>query len=124
MTLRGDISKSGSCVVKSTAAMCRLQWGGSQDTVGVVDEESDGGNRSTDGLRPGTLQDLPTGGGARAYLFIVTTTDEIRGVGFYSNTGNAHTSLSPAMVDKEFFQAQGLIARQLSLGPILAISSG
>jgi hypothetical protein len=39
----------------------------------------------TEGLRPGTLQDFPNGGGARAYLFTVTTaTGPVSW--FYSNT--------------------------------------
>ena len=61
----------------------------------------------TAGLRPGTLQDFPNGGGARAYLFTATTTDGPVHW-FYSNTGNADTFLSPAAVDKGFFQTQGL----------------
>ena len=71
---------------------------------------------ATDGLRPGTLQDFPNGGGARAYLFTVTTSDGPVSW-FYSNTGNADTFLSPAMVDKGFFQAQGLSLDNLVFAP-------
>ncbi|MBI3248010.1 MAG: MBL fold metallo-hydrolase [Deltaproteobacteria bacterium] len=59
-----------------------------------------------EGLRPGTLQDFPNGGGARAYLFTVTTaTGPVSW--FYSNTGNAETFQRPAAVDAQFFQSQG-----------------
>ncbi len=71
---------------------------------------------ATDGLRPGTLQDFPNGGGARAYLFTVTTSEGPVSW-FYSNTGNADTFLSPAMVDKGFFQAQGLSLDNLVFAP-------
>jgi L-ascorbate metabolism protein UlaG (beta-lactamase superfamily) len=59
-----------------------------------------------EGLRPGTLQDFPNGGGARAYLFTVTTTTGPVSW-FYSNTGNADTFQQPAAVDEQFFRAQG-----------------
>jgi L-ascorbate metabolism protein UlaG (beta-lactamase superfamily) len=59
------------------------------------------------GLRPGTLQDFPNGGGARAYLFTVTTTTGPVSW-FYSNTGNADTFQRLATVDEQFFKTQGL----------------
>src|SRR5215208_5790352 len=71
---------------------------------------------ATDGLRPGTLQDFPNGGGARAYLFTITTTAGPVSW-FYSNTGNADTFLSPATTDKEFFQTQGLSLDNLASAP-------
>lgn len=60
-----------------------------------------------EGLRPGTLQDFPNGGGARAYLFTVATKNGPVSW-FYSNTGNAETFQKPAAFDKQFFQTQGL----------------
>ena len=71
---------------------------------------------TTTGLRPGTLQDFPNGGGARAYLFSATTTDGPVHW-FYSNTGNADTFLSPAAIDKEFFHTQGLPLDNLTFVP-------
>jgi hypothetical protein len=71
---------------------------------------------TADGLRPGTLQDFPNGGGARAYLFTVTTTEGLVSW-FYSNTGNADTFLHPATVDEGFFQTQGLPLDNLVLAP-------
>ncbi len=58
------------------------------------------------GLRPGTLQDFPNGGGARAYLFTITTaTGPVSW--FYSNTGNADTFQRAAAIDEQFFTTQG-----------------
>jgi L-ascorbate metabolism protein UlaG (beta-lactamase superfamily) len=61
----------------------------------------------SEGLRPGTLQDFPNGGGARAYLFTaITATGPVSW--FYSNTGNADTFQQPEAIDEQFFRAQGL----------------
>lgn len=68
------------------------------------------------GLRPGTLQDFPNGGGARAYLFTVTTTTGPVSW-FYSNTGNAETFQHPAAVDEQFFKTQGLSLDNLAFAP-------
>jgi hypothetical protein len=62
---------------------------------------------TSEGLRPGTLQDFPNGGGARAYLFTATTAAGPVSW-FYSNTGNADTFLHPAPADETFFQTQEL----------------
>jgi len=71
---------------------------------------------SANGLRPGTLQDFPNGGGARAYLFTVTMMEGPVSW-FYSNTGNADTFLHPASVDEGFFKTQGLPFDNLVLSP-------
>ncbi|MGE0822921.1 MAG: MBL fold metallo-hydrolase [Candidatus Binatia bacterium] len=68
------------------------------------------------GLRPGTLQDFPNGGGARAYLFTAVTKDGPVSW-FYSNTGNADTFVKPAPVDEDFFETQGLSLENLVAVP-------
>jgi L-ascorbate metabolism protein UlaG (beta-lactamase superfamily) len=69
-----------------------------------------------EGLRPGTLQDFPNGGGARAYLFTVTTaTGPVSW--FYSNTGNAETFQRPADIDEQFFTDQGFSLENLVFAP-------
>ncbi len=70
----------------------------------------------TDGLRPGTLQDFPNGGGARAYLFTVTTTKGPVSW-FFSNTGNADTFRQPATIDERFFITQGFSLDNLTFAP-------
>lgn len=62
--------------------------------------------KGDDSLRPGTLQDFPNGGGARAYLFTVSTSQGPVSW-FFSNTGNADTFQKPAALDEQFFKAQG-----------------
>lgn len=71
---------------------------------------------SSEGLRPGVLQDFPNGGGARAYLFTVET-NEGAVSWLYSNTGNAETFQRPAPMDEAFFQAQGLPLNNLVFIP-------
>jgi L-ascorbate metabolism protein UlaG (beta-lactamase superfamily) len=68
------------------------------------------------GLRPGIVQDFPNGGGARAYLFTVTTTNGPV-TWLYSNTGNAGTFAHPAVVDEAFFQTLGLSLENLTITP-------
>ena len=68
------------------------------------------------GLRPGTLQDFPNGGGARAYLFTITTTTGPVSW-FYSNTGNAETFQHPVAADEQFFKTQGLPLDNLVFAP-------
>lgn len=69
-----------------------------------------------EGLRPGIAQDFPNGGGARAYLFTVNTSEKPVNW-LYSNTGNAGTFQHPAAVDEAFFQTQGLTLDNLVLTP-------
>ena len=70
----------------------------------------------TVGLRPGTLQDFPNGGGARAYLFTATTaTGPVSW--FYSNTGNADTFQRPAAIEEQFFKDQQLSLVNLAFAP-------
>lgn len=77
---------------------------------------------SASGLRAGTLQDFPNGGGARAYLFTATTaTGSVSW--FYSNTGNADTFLQPAPADETFFQRHELPFDNLVLSPQQPTSS-
>jgi L-ascorbate metabolism protein UlaG (beta-lactamase superfamily) len=71
---------------------------------------------SSEGLRPGVLQDFPNGGGARAYLFTVETTEGVVSW-LYSNTGNADTFQRPAPMDEAFFQAQGVPLNNLVFSP-------
>lgn len=71
---------------------------------------------SPEGLRPGVLQDFPNGGGARAYLFTVETTEGVVSW-LYSNTGNAETFQRPAPMDEAFFQAQGVPLSNLVFAP-------
>jgi len=66
------------------------------------------------GLRPGTMQDFPNGGGARAYLFTVATaTGPVSWL--YSNTGNAKTFAHPFVVDEAFFRALNLPLENLKI---------
>ncbi len=59
------------------------------------------------GLRPGTLQDFPNGGGARAYLFTAqTASGPVHWL--YSNTGNATTFDQPVTIDEAFFSQREL----------------
>ena len=59
------------------------------------------------GLRPGTLQDFPNGGGARAYLFTAqTAAGPVHWL--YSNTGNATTFGQPVTIDEAFFSEREL----------------
>ena len=59
------------------------------------------------GLRPGTLQDFPNGGGARAYLFTAqTASGPVHWL--YSNTGNATTFGQPVTIDEAFFSQREL----------------
>ncbi len=60
-----------------------------------------------EGLRPGTLQDFPNVGGARAYLFTAMTAAGPVSW-FYSNTGNSVTFQHPAAIDEQFFRTRGL----------------
>jgi hypothetical protein len=69
-----------------------------------------------EGLRPGTLQDFPNGGGARAYLFTATTSKGPVSW-FFSNTGNADTFQKPAAIDEQFFKAQGVSLDNLTFVP-------
>jgi hypothetical protein len=71
---------------------------------------------SPEGLRPGVLQDFPNGGGARAYLFTVETTEGAVSW-LYSNTGNAETFQRPAPMAEAFFQAQGVPLNNLVFTP-------
>lgn len=69
-----------------------------------------------EGLRPGTLQDFPNGGGARGYLFTVITADGPVSW-FYSNTGNAETFQRPADIEEQFFKDQGFSLENLAFAP-------
>lgn len=71
---------------------------------------------ASEGLRPGTLQDFPNGGGARAYLFTALTAAGPVSW-FYSNTGNADTFLHPASADETFFQRNNLPLDNLTFVP-------
>jgi hypothetical protein len=75
----------------------------------------------TGGLRGGTLQDFPNGGGARAYLFTVQTAKGLVSW-LYSNTGNADTFQKAAAVDEQFFKAQGFSLDNLTFVPPRAAS--
>lgn len=74
-----------------------------------------------EGLRPGTLEDFPNGGGARAYLFTVSTAKGAVSW-FYSNTGNADTFQKAAPIDEQFFKAQGFTFANLTFVPPQASS--
>ena len=62
---------------------------------------------ATGGLRPGFLEDYLNGGGSRAYLITVRTTDGPVTL-FWSNTGNAQAWDAPVPADSTFFRNLGI----------------
>jgi hypothetical protein len=62
---------------------------------------------ATGGLRPGYLEDYPNGGGSRAYLITVRTTNGPVTV-FWSNTGNPQAWNAPVPADSALFRELGI----------------